>query len=192
MTDRRRFLQSAAALSATPFAARAAFAAAGPSRYDAFVYDTRHAAAVELAARTGHAGLPARAIDGDITALWQRELAHRWLDQPRAIAGLTERPALYLLEQLGWEHGLRVVFQAEHEPGAAGQARHRLIRGGAPGLGADLAAAGRHWPQVVADALLRDRYSWAREFGPADVAMASHYAEGLRLYSWVIAPRTAV
>jgi hypothetical protein len=192
MTDRRKFLKSAAALSATPLAGRAAFAGpSGLASFDAVVYDSRHAASLEFAARAEQAGLPARGMAGDITRLWQSELLGQWRRQPGAIAGLTERPALFLLEQLGWEHGLRVVFQAEHEPTGQGLARHDLIRGGNGELGQALAAAGQRWPTLMADALLADSDARSRDFRPSDAAMTAGLGATEKLYSWIIAPRSA-
>jgi len=192
MTDRRKFLKSAAALSAAPLAGRAALAGpASGARFDAFIYDKRHEDARSFAARADAAGVPTRAIAGDITRLWQRELLGRWRDRPGAIAGLTERPALFLLEQLGFEHGLRVAFQAEHGT-LRPRAGHVLVRGGNAGLRVELDAAGRSWPLALADALLGDSGIGSRERRPSESGMASHHAEPDKLYSWIIAPRPAV
>src|SRR5690606_38436251 len=109
VTNRREFLQSAAVLSAAPLAGRAAFAKGHPSAtLDGVILDERHAAAREFGAHAALLGARTFSIEGDITDLWQNELLKRWRSAPGAIAGLTERPALFLLERLGWEHGLRV------------------------------------------------------------------------------------
>jgi hypothetical protein len=191
MTDRRRFLQTAAALSAAPLAARVAFAEGRPALLlDALVVDERHREARAFGSRARSLGAPVRPIDGDITQLWQHELLGRWRARPAAVAGLTERPALFLLERLGWDHSLRVVFQAEHAANGAGGFRHTLRRSGASDLALDLAAAGPGWPAVLADAFVAGSPPPARNLRPTDAALAAR-DEATTLYSWIIAPRQA-
>jgi hypothetical protein len=192
VTSRRKFLQTAAALSAAPLAGRAAFAGGRePAALDAVIFDSRHAAARDFGARAGLRGAALRAIDGDITDLWQNELVGRWKAAPGAVAGLTERHALFLLERLGWDHGLRVVFEAEHAPDARGYAVHRVVRTADPGLALELKAAGQSWPEVLAEALVAGAEAPARDFRPSSAALAAHLGEATKLYSWIIAPRTA-
>jgi hypothetical protein len=193
VTNRREFLQTAAVLSAAPLAGRAAFASGRePLAIAAVIYDTRHPQARDFGARAGARGAALRMIEGDITDLWRNELLARWKASPVAIAGLTERPALFLLEQLGFEHGLRVVFEAEHEPDARGQAAHRLIRTADTGLELELAAAGHRWPDALADALIAGGAVPARDFRPTDAALADRLGEPTKLFSWIIASRSAV
>ena len=192
MTDRREFLQAAAVLSTAPLAARAAFAGNGnAARLDAVVVDSRHEAARVFGDFAALAGAPRRDVQGDITDLWQRELVHRWREAPAAVAGLTERPALFLLERLGWDHGLRVVFEAEHLPDGRGGMQHRIVQSNAAGLERELAMAGADWPAVLADSLILGSRATARDTRPSGAAMAAHLSEPTKLYSWIIAPRPA-
>lgn len=191
MTDRRRFLQTAAVLSAAPFAGRIAFADGRPAlALDALVVDERHSQAREFATRARSLGAPVRPIAGDITHLWRDELLARWQSRPGAIAGLTERPALFLLERLGWDHDLRVVFQAEHAVNGRGF-RHTLKRSGDSALAAELAAAGQAWPAVLAETFVMAAPAPARDYRPTDAALAATRDEATALYSWIIAPRQA-
>jgi hypothetical protein len=135
--------------------------------------------------------VPSHGFAGDITWLYQRELRRRWRGRAGAIAGLSERPALFLLEELGFEHGLSVVYQGEHDVKSAAQIGHRLLRGGTARLRAELDTSARHWPMVLADALLAAPRTTERNFGPTESAMASHLGEIDKLYSWIIAPRSA-
>lgn len=193
MTDRREFLQATAVLSAAPMAARAKLAGASAALpLDAVVVDARHAAARDFGAFVAAAGAPRRDVEGDITALWQNELLQRWRTAPGAIAGLTERPALFLLERLGWDHDLRVVFEAEHLPDGSGGAAHRVVRSADPGLQQELAAAGAWWPAVLAEALVAGNPAARRDFRPSGAAMAAFLGEPVKLHSWIIAPRKAV
>lgn len=187
MTNRREFLQAAAVLSAAPLIGRVAFASG--VALDLIVFDSRHAEARDFGAHAGRLGVPLRAIAGDITNLWQHELRNRLTVKTVAIGGLTERPALFLLERLAWDHGLRVVFEAEHEPDSRGCAAHRLVRTADSGLAAALDDAGRHWPAILADALIDGSRVRTRDFGPTDTGLAAHLEEPMTLYSWMIAPR---
>jgi hypothetical protein len=200
VTNRREFLQAAAALSAVPLVGRAAFAggrdaigrdASGGNTValDAIVFDTRHPEARAFSTRADRIGVPLRAIAGDITDLWLHDLRRRLSAEPIAIGGLTERPALFLLERLTWDHGLRVVFEAEHHPDGRGGAAHRLVRAATPGLAPALAGAGRNWPAVLADALIHDTGIATRDFRPTETGLAAHLGESMPLHSWIIAPR---
>src|SRR5690606_35742683 len=150
-----------------------------------------HAEARHFGTRAELLGAPLRAIEGDITDLWQNELLKSWKARPAAIAGLTERPALFLLERLAWEHGLPVVFEAEHEPSGRGGPAHRIVRAADPRIGDDLERAGAGWPSVLADALVAGNRAPARAFGPTDSGLAAMLDEPAKLYSWIIAPRAA-
>ena len=191
MTDRREFLQAAAVLTTAPLAGRAFAGSGSAARLDAVVVDTRHAAARDFGRFAELAGAPRREVQGDITDLWQKELAPRWRQAPAALAGLTERPALFLLERLAWDQGLRVVFEAEHLPDGTGGMQHRIVQCADPALGRELAAAGADWPAVLAYALIAGSRAATRSALPSGAAMAAHLAEPVKLYSWIIAPRSA-
>jgi hypothetical protein len=193
VTNRREFLQTAAALSAAaPLAGRAAFASGrAPTVLDAVVVDARHSEARDFAAVVGQLGAPLRVIEGDITDLWQNELRRRWQAGAAAVAGLTERPALFVLERLAWDHGLRVVFEAEHIPDGRGGAAHRVVRTADPQLGRELAAAGNRWTGVLAHALVAENGVQTRDYRPTSAALAAHLGEATKLHSWIIAPRSA-
>lgn len=192
MPSRRDFLHSAAVLSASPLAGKAVFAAGhGSLALDGVIFDRRHLESRSFAGRAAHFGAQIRACEGDITDLWQRELRLRWRTTSAAVAGLTERPALFLLERLAWDHGLRVVFEAEHVPDGEDNAIHRLIRTADKRLALDLKAAGSSWPVALADSLFNGARVATRDFSPSGAAMAAHRSEPTTLYSWIIAPRQA-
>jgi len=189
MTSRRSFLQTTALAAAAPLAGRASFALeAEPDPYAAVV-DERYAVARRFGARASFDGLPMRAIGGDITALWFNELDLLWRRQPTAIAGLTERPALFCLEQLGWPHRMRVVYHAEHRSLGSGDTLHRVTM---PALGlaaADLMAAGAGWPEFLASALVDLPLHGAVGRGPSQACMAAAGGgDEISLHSWMLAP----
>lgn len=193
MTNRRKFLQAATALSAVPLVGRAVFAVGRESvALDAVIFDQRYSEARKFASRAGKLGATIRGFEADITDLWQHELLNRWRTAPSAVAGLTERPALFLLERLAWDHGMRVVFEAEHEPDSRGDASHRVIRSANAGILSELESAGSNWPGVLADTMIASPNAAIRDFSPTDAALAASLDEPAKLYSWIIAPRMAV
>ncbi len=156
------------------------------------IYDSRHGEARSFGDRAGRVGLPTYAIEGDITGLWQTELRALWKQAPVTIAGLTERPALFLLEQLGWDHGLRVVYQAEHGSNPGSGAEHHVVRAAHPGLKRKLEAAGAMWPHALAGQILTGpREVASNDHTPSGAAMAAWIGEPTKLHSWIIAPRSA-
>ena len=190
---RRSILESAAVLSATSVAPRAIFAA-DATRSDPMgvIYDSRHVEARSFGGRANHLGLPVHAIEGDITDYWQTELQFLWKRAPVTIAGLTERPALFLLEQLGWDYGLRVVYQAEHYASGSRMIEHRVVRSAHPGLKRELEAAGAMWPHALAGKILTGpREVASNDYTPSGAAMAAWVGEPTKLHSWIIAPRSA-
>jgi hypothetical protein len=201
VTNRREFLQAAAVLSAVPLVGRVALAGSGVAgagaaagdavALDAVVFDSRHAESRDFGARAGRLGVPLRAIAGDITDLWQQELRLRLKAGSLVIGGLTERPALFLLERLAWDHRLRVVFEVEHEPDGRGGAAHRVVRTADPNLARVLESAGRAWPATLAEALIDATRLPAPDVRPTDPGLAARLGEPMTLYSWIIAPRRA-
>lgn len=145
MTNRRQFLGLGLAASVWPVvapatASRSAREALGsPGIYKA-VFDTRAAAGRRFAARMRACGVPARGISGDVTRVWYEDLALRWREAPAAIAGVTAPDTLFCLEQLAWDHRMRVVFRAERVVAADGATELRLegpehVLASAAGLG---------------------------------------------------------
>lgn len=196
MPTRRTILQSAAALSAAPLASGVVFAdGARPRAHLSVLYDHRYREARAFRFRAAQWDAPiAGTLDGDITDLWQNFYSVAWKKRrPQAVAGLTERPALFLLEQLGWQHGMRVFFQAEHEPAGPGVWQHRIIRSSGSGLARQLEAAGGSWPAVLADRLVTAPQAVvSKDITPTGAAMASRLSEPEKLYSWIIAPKSVV
>jgi hypothetical protein len=194
MTNRREILQAAAVSAlisgATGFVDIARASARTPFHF--VLVDERHAAARSLRARLSGRGATALAIqDGDITQIWLNDIAPVWKHQPVPIAGLTERPALFCLEQFALACGLRVVFHGEHVLHPSGYTEHQLLRGAdrAELSERDLARAGPRWPIRIADALAAWRApAGGKRPGRSDAALEPLLAPGARLLtSWIIA-----
>jgi hypothetical protein len=192
MTSRREFLQIGIAASAWPLAVRADLARgalAAPVPLYKVVYDTRFADSAAFGRSALAAGHSVHAIDGDMTRLWYDDLYHRWREAPVAIAGLTAHGALFCLERLAWDHGMRVVFRAEHAPSR--DALVHELSGPADMLSAARASVCRaDWAAGMADVVAacpagRAAIESTRAHGPA-VAAFGHDADSL--WSWVIAP----
>lgn len=93
-----------------------------------FVYDRRYSAgrAFGAAAEAILSTAGIAAIDGDITALWSRDLREQWSAGGGAIAGMTTARTLFCLEQLAGDHWMRVVIRAEHTNSDGRGFVHRL------------------------------------------------------------------
>ena len=118
MASRREFIQAGFAATVLPMVVSAHEISQPPlfkpqSLYKV-VFDQRFPASVAFAREMSQLGAPIHAIDGDITDLWFHDLHAAWKKQPVAIAGLTAHGALFCLERLAWDHGMRVVFREEH------------------------------------------------------------------------------
>jgi hypothetical protein len=198
MASRREFLQIAGAALALPISARsgAKSAVASPAGAHAaaplykVIYDERHASSRAFAAEVARLGAPVHAIKGDITDLWFRDLDARWKKQPVAIAGLTEHGALFCLERLSWDHGMRVVYRADHTYRADGYMEHefsgseRMLR-----EAVDLSSSGPDWSARVASLLTRCPAARAQASKLTVVTPAARQAgDPEHLVSWVIAP----
>jgi len=77
------------------------------------IEDSRYA---ESAAFAAQAGAPVFRIDGDVTALWYERLDRDWRTRQSVVAGLTGADALFCLERLAMDRGLRAVFKVERQP----------------------------------------------------------------------------
>ncbi len=192
MRTRRHLLKTGLAAWALPIAARAGIAPLGPPEAAVpiykMLYDTRFAASVAFSERAAARGLAVHGIDGDVTRVWYDDLDLRWRREAAAIAGLTAHGALFCLERLAWDHGLRVVYRGEHSASARG-VEHRLD-GPAPML----SAAANAEPQLAWCAALVDvvaecpRNRMAPRTATFVTSPGGLAPAAEPLFSWVIAP----
>ncbi len=119
MANRREFLQAtlaASALAAIPLSALAEAAKSLPVH--TVLFDQRFADSVLFAAEFAGQGIATYGMPkGDITPFWRNELSTVWAETPASIAGLTDESALFCLEQLGRQHGLRVLHREAQPSG---------------------------------------------------------------------------
>jgi hypothetical protein len=104
------------------------------------VVDERFAAARALGAQARARGWAVSAIQGDVTQLWYADLALRWRSGPAPIAGLTTASALFCLERLAWDAGMRLNLRIDHRGHRDGRVEHGLAA--QPGLLARAELAG--------------------------------------------------
>ncbi len=186
MTDRRSFIGASAALAATAAARPTLAAVAGRPRLYKAVVDARFPESLAFAREAARAGLPLARIKGDVTDIWFNDLGPRWKTEPAAVVGMTGADALFCLERLGWDAGLRVVFRAEHAAGADGAVEHRLSLA-AVDRGALAGLQGEDWPQQAARLAMACRFAPARQAFAVPGACAAP-AGPAQLVTWVIAP----
>jgi hypothetical protein len=202
MASRREFLQVGLASLALPISAHAAFSseifpesrAGRVTPLYKVVYDQRFAASRMFAQEASDLGATLHPIQGDITDLWFHDLYARWKQSPVAIAGLTAQGPLFCLERLAWDHGMRVVFRADHSHQASGLLEHTLaVPEAMARRAAQVADRGAEWPRWMAGLATHC---------PADLAPAEAQAAKATitapapheldtdeaLISWVIAP----
>jgi len=161
----------------------------------AAVFDERSPAARTFARTASRAGLPGRAIRGDVTDLWYGELYPVWKRGAAPLAGLTAYGALFCLEQLAWDHRLRVVHRGAHRLVRGQPLAHLMQSPLAPLLPSPRQPAER-WPATLAASILEidSRTGWQR-MPPASrhceveqrVRSGSPVHADETLYSWVIA-----
>ncbi len=203
MTTRREFLQAGIAASAVPIAAGAfssdkpttpeptvSAAPLQPMPFFKVIFDERFPDSVAFAEEMKRLGVACHGISGDMTDLWYRELYPQWQKSPVPIAGLTAHGPLFCLERLAWDHGMRVMFRAEHQYRADGciehvVSAHEAVLRDAAGL----ATAGSNWSAHLAG-LVSTCGQGRLETSPAIVTrlVESAHADRETLFSWVIGP----
>jgi hypothetical protein len=78
------------------------------------VFDERFAECWGFAAEMQSAGVRTSAIRGDVAKLWYDDLRLHMRENRLPVAGLTDRAALFCLEELARDVGMRVIFRADH------------------------------------------------------------------------------
>ena len=195
MANRREFIQAgiavttAASVTGASAQGEAAGATAPPHRIHKVIYDERFTEPVRFARAAESLGLEAHAITGDMTALWYGELHGLWRKEPAAIAGMTRHGPMFCLEMLARDHGMRLVYQAEHQI-SGGEVRHS-VSGALASLrrSGGLLEAGAAWPEQMADLVANTPVEPALRGG---VGVVTRIPDGAAaeepLFTWVIGP----
>jgi hypothetical protein len=115
MSSRREFLHAGLAATILPMVA-APNDSTSTGLFYKVIFDQRFPASAAFGEEWKARGQAVHAIRGDITDLWFHDLDIQWKKNPVPIAGLTAHGALFCLERLAWDHGMRVVARVDHEP----------------------------------------------------------------------------
>ena len=209
MTNRREFLHIGVAALSLPIAARAAASSgmlAGDKQSDEqreerrgdeplykVLFDERFSTCVRFAKEAGRRALATQAIRGDITKFWYDDLYHRWKRGAVAIAGMTAPGAIFCLETLARDAGMRMALRVDHRVtrGRTGRRVEHEFAGPAQSvaLAAELEPSGERWTEKAAEMVAL----FPAERGRTMTALYSGESDGIRgewthLVTWVIAP----
>jgi hypothetical protein len=202
--SRRRFMATGIALSAAASLAAVASTRSAPGDplglklpLDLALYDTRFPAAHAFARALAIRGVNLAPFDGDVTPVWFEQLDPVWRQYPLTVAGLTTEGALFCLEQLAWDNGMRVAYRGIHAASPGGGTDHLLeasvhrssdVQGRISGA--------QPWPAQVAD-IIASIDEPVSAF-PSDAQQRSQAVYRTRsrsdqtpspLVSWLIAPK---
>jgi hypothetical protein len=117
LTNRRQFMQCGLVFSTLQLAELAVMKMAvaspeGPDiSVDNFVADRRYAESMVVASKLGNQGVPVVEISGDLTDLWANNYSRQWKRAPMTLAGVTGQDALFVLETLAPDFGMRVAHK---------------------------------------------------------------------------------
>lgn len=150
------------------------------------VFDERFAEARTFASVFQARGVPATGVRGDVAALWYCDLKARLLERRLPIVGLTDRTALFCLEELARDVGMKVQGRIDHTFDRNGALTHQVAGPAA------WAAAGRRlrpergFGRAVAS-LLSDRTLHGESFAAQKHTGPFSAAARRQLVSWWIA-----
>lgn len=160
-----------------------------PAKFHKLLVDRNIPESVRLGTYAGSLAEDVVAYDGDLTALWTRELRLLWPDGPRPIAGLTTPNVRMVFEQLGRDHGARIVFSTEHRK-VAGRVLHNLV-GCETHLRSTELLGGADWVAGMARHIADCPHKTHSK--QSSVTFETGYSDGLLgdqqlLVTWVLAP----
>ncbi|HTA46808.1 MAG TPA: hypothetical protein VK789_30400 [Bryobacteraceae bacterium] len=88
------------------------------------IFDERFAECRAFAAELYNAGVVTSAIRGDVAKLWYHDLRVHLRENRLPVAGMTDRAALFCLEELARDVGMRLIFRADHMIDQNGHTEH--------------------------------------------------------------------
>lgn len=131
MINRREVIASGFAVSILARASAASLSVPESSegwlRVPYFVADERFSEAREAArAAAAGGGLSTMTLAADVTAVYE-SLDRAWRSAQFAVSGMTTSAALFVLERLAWERGLRTAYRGIHHVTSGRPVRHELF-----------------------------------------------------------------
>jgi hypothetical protein len=204
MTNRREFLHMGVAALSLPLAARAGassgiFGGSEEQRAEPLykiLFDQRYSTCARFAEEIERRALATHAIRADITKLWYDDLYHRWKKGTVAIAGMTAPGAIFCLEMLARDAGMRVALRVDHRStrGRMGQRIDHEFEGPVESvtLAGELETSADRWTEKMAEMVAR----FPAERGRMRTARYSARVNSIggewdHLVTWVIAPVAA-
>lgn len=118
MTNRREFIKCGLTFSSLSLAGISSLhmAVASPEghmlKLESFVSDLRFRESISTAETLASQGVPIMEVSGDMTDLWINQYSKQWKQKPMSLAGVTGRDALFVLETLAPDYGMRVVHKS--------------------------------------------------------------------------------
>jgi hypothetical protein len=95
--------------------------------FERAIFDERLAESRGFAAELHSTGIVTSGIHGDVAKLWYDDLRGNLSKDRLPVAGLTDRAALFCLEELARDVGMRVVFRADHITEQNGHTQHAAV-----------------------------------------------------------------
>ena len=200
MVDRRGIMKIGAAalagaLANIPVPGRNVASARAHNVFQRAVFDERFTECRAFAAELQSVGILTSAIHGSVAELWYDDLRKHLSENPLLVAGLTDRAALFFLEELARDVNMRVIFRADHvidqdiqqSGDHAGYFRHTAV---GP---ASLVVAARNLPPLAGfGRAMAELFSQFDISEPSDAAAQKRTGpfspeNETRLVSWVIA-----
>ena len=90
------------------------------------VFDERYDECLEFARELEHRGAVTSGIRNDVAALWYEDLRPRLRQTKSPFAGLTDRAALFCLEELARDVGMKVLYRIDRTVEQGGRVRHDI------------------------------------------------------------------
>jgi hypothetical protein len=192
MINRREVIASGLAVSFLARTSAASLAGAPPTgSHEAvafFAADERFAAARAAARAAASRGAATQSLGADVTALYE-SLDLAWRTFPFAVSGLTTTNALFVIERLAWDRGLRTVYRGIHRHAGDGRLEHELL--GPPTLIPRIEErARRNWGGALGRALVE----WVPEAAERQQIVSPQMLPdvgGATLASWLLMPKSA-
>ena len=130
MINRRSVLSLAAATVAGTFASVSRRSAGAnwinPVRLCRAVFDQRYEECVAFARDLEFSGVATSGIRSDVAELWYQDLRPQLRRTPLPFAGLTDRAALFCLEELARDVSMRVLYRIDRTVEQSGRVRHAI------------------------------------------------------------------
>lgn len=203
---RRFFVKSGLALSAIALgpttelqAHRTPLALRSPEKLSLHlaVVDASFAAGRAFGAAMRERFVPVADYLGDVTGVWYERLDPVWRCVPIAVGGLTTEGALFCLERLAWDHGMRRIYRGTHSHLPDGGTQHLLESNGGATRVHDSPSSPELWTAQVANLMLemsssvsalpsqtQEHHRITYHTGRAEVVGV----DGPHLASWLIVP----